>query len=187
MVGEVGARQKKKLFKKVTSKIFRQFLDILYPKNCLHCRKIIEEEKFFCNNCLSFFSLARVDPFSKYCYLFENEGPAISFFREVKNTKLLSLLKVGASYVFLQKSNMNWDKIDVITTLDFNFLKKDYKYFLSKEVSKMLKIKFCANPKHFENILVIDDLIDEEKYRKYFDKPGLQKIYVIAFLGRRIK
>ena len=51
----------------------------------------------------------------------------------------------------------------------------------------MLKIKFCANPKHFENILVIDDLIDEEKYRKYFDKFELKKIYVIAFLGRRLR
>ena len=126
-------------------KVFSSIADFFYPNHCLHCFEKVEK-KYFCENCINFFSLINPKE-NQFCFAaFEKKGPINTFLKEIKKNQMYGLVKLAASFIVVQINNLNWEIPDIIVPITKNRIFKDHKYYIAKEVALLLKKPVLARP-----------------------------------------
>ncbi|KPK32791.1 MAG: hypothetical protein AMS24_03085 [Chlamydiae bacterium SM23_39] len=153
-------------------KFFKKFLDLIFPKICIHCQEKSNNNPFFCERCIEDFEFLEEEKFDKNknffrIAVFENRGPCRSLYLEIKKAKIFSLIRLTASFMVYRYLKLGYPIPDFIS-----YYPKSEKYIklLMDEISKILnvkKINFFNKfflKKRFLNkkILMIKDVIDQE-------------------------
>ncbi|MBN2479731.1 MAG: hypothetical protein JXA94_05845 [Parachlamydiales bacterium] len=139
-------------------------LDNVYPKYCLACKNKLNNQKsnFFCELCISYFSLTQSNNENNWAATFENFWPINSLYQEIKKNNLEKIFKVSASYMLIKVNQMNWPNFDKIVPYKISFFNKNHIFFLAYHLSKILKIPIGYKVKNDEKILIVNDFMNEE-------------------------
>jgi len=166
--------------KNILKSSLSSILDLFYPPLCLHCSSKLEKNYFyFCKNCLNDFSYLDVQSNMSTFAVFENIGAIQTLLKELKRGKILSISKIAASFIVIQLSRLNWHDFDLIYT-NSNFFRKDYLYYLSKEVSLLLNKPLSKKQNLSKTALIVLDVLNIDEFNKIKEKLLFKKVYTIG-------
>lgn len=133
-------------------RLFKSFLDLLYPPLCLHCKDSLEEESFLlCKPCLSQMVPLNASDRCPYCFssefdpelqtccascienplfidrvasVFDYEGPPATLVKRLKYAGQTYLANPSGAFLVAQLIALNWPMPDVIIPMPIAPLKK---------------------------------------------------------------
>lgn len=150
------------------------FLDLLFPKSCLHCQEEVEADQFLCQSCLT--QLQALDPHEhcpicfdyiengrricpnclknpsflfRFGSVFEHSGPAITLLQKVQEGQLPDLVQGLAAFMLVQFQKLEWPLPDCIVpiplTLEKRFgLKENVGFKLAQQLGAFLDRPVCS-------------------------------------------
>jgi hypothetical protein len=148
------------------------FLDCIFLKYCENCNnKLTKKEKYFCGFCLQDFYITD-EKQKKITYLFEEIGSVKSFIRLVKNNSYLNFSKIISSYIVVKLYKINFFDFECIAINNYSFFKKDYTFYIAKNLCRSLNKKFIKKINNEKTLLILEKLTKME-YEKYKDKKNV--------------
>lgn len=157
---------------KVVKKLWEVFLDVLYPRQCCHCKKVGE---YLCNSCLANASfqlfpveVAEMKYLDDLLVCFQFEGAVRSVISSVKYQSIRGACELLAEFLYYY---LQFPKVDYLVPVPMNEQRRSDRGFNQTEEMVKFLVKFSTikgvnalgKKKHTKNQASVKDRIERRK------------------------